>query len=109
MHRTLPSDVWRTVVMRRIGKDVHPASGTCPRCRKAQLDPKGDHSLSCKVGGLVGIRRDAVRNRLCRIVREAGLRAELEHGEVYRIAADPVMWSYTVWFPKIHVLLRSWM
>ena len=53
---------------------------TCPLCPGNSLDPLGYHCVTCKRGGNVTLRHNAVRDVLFNTFRRAGLSSHLEVG-----------------------------
>jgi hypothetical protein len=45
-----------------LGMDVYPQEFTCPACQVTCMDKKGYHALTCKSGGHLGTRHNALRD-----------------------------------------------
>jgi hypothetical protein len=43
----IPGDLFQIMARYSIGRKMFPTSETCPACRKAELDPFGDHAIIC--------------------------------------------------------------
>ena len=73
----LPPAHFRVIVKWYLGLDVYPAKHSCPRCG-AVCDTKGYHALTCRHGGDLGVRHNALRNIVLMAAHKAamGPRAE---------------------------------
>jgi len=65
-------------VRRHLGLQVFDGSSQCPSCRRAVLDPLGDHALLCRHGSGVFHRHNRLRDILFSLVKASGLGATRE-------------------------------
>ena len=77
MHLALPSAHFRVITKWWLGMDLYPVAHSCPRCG-ATCDVKGYHALTCRHGGDLGVRHNALRNIVLHAAHDAamGPRAE---------------------------------
>lgn len=61
LHLDVPPAHFRIIVRWWLGMNLYPSTHSCPRCGHS-CDLQGYHSLTCKYGGDLGVRHNALRN-----------------------------------------------
>ena len=70
----------------------------CPYCQDHQLDPLGHHAMTCKRGGDVVVRHNALRDVFAQFCHRARLGGQLEVGHGQDLTAH-IAGQQTSWCP----------
>lgn len=73
----LPPPHFRVLVRWWLGEAVYSKQHACPFCGKPS-DPHGYHSLTCRFGGDLGVRHNAIRNTVAHAAKLAALNPRIE-------------------------------
>jgi len=94
LHLALPPAHFRIVVRWWLGMPLYPTTHNCPRCG-VKCDLQGYHSLTCRHGGDLGVRHNALRNVVLLAASSAALCPRAEQCILPGSQARPADLLYT--------------